>query len=167
MVSWNKADGGLIRITFSQPLVGDMSGNQARFFVTWKEYNYVPGGALVDVSGDVLATYAGETDTELILEMVGTERFCSAVGDVTVAYDGAGTLFGDGGPVEAFEETFTPAGLVAKPRQMDAEAVAVSAISAAGTLTLITFSEYQEAPEHAVAVSGVSASGTLTHIDDL
>lgn len=167
MAFWEKTDGGYIRITFSQPLVGDVSGNQARFSVTWQEYNYVPGGSLVDVVGAVLATYPGEIDTELILEMVGTERFCSAVGDVTVAYDGAGTLYGDGGPVEAFDESFTPTGLVAKPHQMDAEAVAVSAIGATGTLTLITFSDYQSAPEHAVAVSGVSASGTLTHIDDL
>lgn len=41
-------DGQKIKITFDQPLVGDITtGNTAHFNATFNEYTYVPGGTLV------------------------------------------------------------------------------------------------------------------------
>lgn len=89
--------------------------------------------------------------------------FQNAVGNITLSYDGTGELAGEGGPVEAFEETFTPTGLTPKPNQNDAEHLEISA-TVAGILTRIYYTD--------VAANGhleitATASGTLTHVDDL
>ena len=58
MSDWTKADGAKIQITFSEPLIGDISGNQAAFTVTVPEYNMVPGGTLSSVKKAVKSTSA-------------------------------------------------------------------------------------------------------------
>ena len=56
MSDFTKADGAKIQITFSEPLTGTVTGNQAHFTVTSQEYNYVPGGTLGAVTHTVTAT---------------------------------------------------------------------------------------------------------------
>ena len=63
MSDWTKADGAKIKITFSEPLIGDVSGNQAAFTVTVPEYDMVPGGTLSNVAKAVKSTY-GKTSAE-------------------------------------------------------------------------------------------------------
>ena len=58
MSEFTKADGAKIQITFSEPLIGDVSGNQAAFTVTVPEYNMVPGGTLSNVAKTVKSTSA-------------------------------------------------------------------------------------------------------------
>lgn len=52
-MNWTKSDGAKIRLTFSEPLIGDVAGNEKAFTVTVPEYDYVPGGTLGDVAKPV------------------------------------------------------------------------------------------------------------------
>ena len=89
----------------------------------------------------------------------------NAVGNIEVAYDGSGTLMGQGGPVLAFEKTFTPVDLDPKNNPHDAEHVEMAGISVIGLLTKIYYTSALGS-EH-VVLSDVEAIGTLTHIDDI
>lgn len=89
-----------------------------------------------------------------------------AAGDITVAYDGSGSLIGEGGPVLAFEHTFTPADLDPKNNPNDAEHIEVVDIVATGILKQIFYTDVDNGGEH-IALSNISAVGTLTRIDDI
>ena len=58
MSDFTKADGAKIQITFSEPLIGDVSGNQSHFTVSVPEYDMVPGGTLSAVRKAVKSTSA-------------------------------------------------------------------------------------------------------------
>ena len=58
MSEWTKGDGAKIQLTFTEPLVGDVSGNQSHFAITIPEYDMVPGGTLSSVAKDVKSTSA-------------------------------------------------------------------------------------------------------------
>lgn len=165
-MSWVKGDGAKIKLVFTQNLVGDVAGNQAAFTITVPEYTYVPGGVIINVVKAVLSTYAGDSPKELILEMQPLQRFESAVGDITVAYSGTGTLVGQGGPVAAFSQAFTPLELTPKPDQNNQENVEISAVMPNIILTSITHSNTQAGAEN-IEVSGCIPTVTLTHINDL
>lgn len=111
----------------------------------------------------VMADSALPNKLELSFASGSVNSFRNAYGDITLTYDGAGGLEGEGGAVEAFEETFAPVGLVPKPNQNDAEHIELS-LTAVGTLTRIYYTDTQER-EH-ISLD-VSASGVLTHVDDL
>ncbi|MGL6017003.1 MAG: hypothetical protein ACRCZU_13170, partial [Selenomonadaceae bacterium] len=117
------------------------------------------------ISGLHFILQTAEDKYAMILEMEPLQRFESAAGDITVAYDGAGTLQGAGGPVAAFSRTFAPTELVAKPHQNDAEHLEVSSVAAAGTLTRIYYTSAY-AFEH-IEVAGITAVGTLTKVSDI
>ncbi|MBQ8237935.1 MAG: hypothetical protein IJZ39_07310 [Oscillospiraceae bacterium] len=95
-----------------------------------------------------------------------TKSIQNAVGDISVAYDGSGTLRGFGGPVLAFEQTFTPNGLVAKNNPNDEEHVEISDVYATGVLLEVRYTNVYSENEH-IEVSNISASGTLTRVDDI
>lgn len=161
---WDKSDGGFILITFTAPLTSEIAGNEAHFAVSWQEYSYVPGGTLVQKSGTVASTFAGRSPTQVMLELDAFTRFHSAVGAITVTYDGAGTLAGEGGPVEAFTRTFTPTDLVPKPNQ-NANGHIDLGLTAGGVLTRIYHTSVKTGDEHLELQ--LSASGALTHVDDI
>ena len=48
------ADGRKIMIRFTQPLTGDILGNEAKFGVSFFEYNMVPGGSLTKSTRQVV-----------------------------------------------------------------------------------------------------------------
>ena len=58
MSEWTKGDGAKIQLTFTEPIIGDASGNQSHFTVTVPEYDMVPGGTLSSVSKAVKSTSA-------------------------------------------------------------------------------------------------------------
>lgn len=89
----------------------------------------------------------------------------NAVGDIEVAYDGSGTLKGQGGPVLAFEKRFAPKGLDPKNNPNDAEHISISSIVSIGTLKQVYYTNGSES-EH-VCVSNMSAVGALISIDDI
>lgn len=165
-MSWVKGDGAKIKITFDKTLTGEASGNQSHFTVTAKEYNWVPDGTLQSVVKTVLSTEAGSTAKEVVLNMVGTTRFESAV-ELTVAYDGLGTLVGSTGNVEAFSQTFVPTELIPKPDQRAQEHIEISALLATGILTKISITTTATQEGGHVEIVSFSATGTLTHVNDL
>lgn len=117
------------------------------------------------LSGMMLEAFdAGSRLNLLLLFASGTVgSFRNAAGNITLTYDGAGGLEGEGGPVEDFTETFTPVGLTPKPNQSDAEHIEFG-LTAVGALTRIYYTDAQEREHISLAVS---ASGVLTHVDDL
>lgn len=167
MSDFTKADGAKIKITFSEPLTGTVTGNQAHFTVTSQEYNYVPGGTLGAVTHTVTSTAAGDNAKELVLTVKDTERFESAVGQITVAYDGSGTLVGEGGSVLAFTNTFVPTDLIPKPHQNDAEHIEISSVAAAGTLTKIDYTDTAAQDMGHIEITGITAAGVLTKVSDI
>lgn len=164
-MSWTKADGAKIKITFSQDLTGTVTGNESHFTITVPEYDMVPEGTLGSVTKAVASTAAGDNAKELVLTMGDTTRFLNAAGNITVAYDGGGTLQGDGGPVAAFSVSFTPAGLCAKNNPHDPEHIEISSVVAAGTLAAVTYHDSAEM-EH-IEITGITATGTLTSVHDI
>lgn len=118
------------------------------------------------VSSLHLALQTAEDTYSIILEMEPLQRFESAAGDITVAYDGLGTLSGNSGAVEAFSATFTPTELAPKPDQNDEEHIEISSITATGTLTEIQYEDAQAGGEH-LEIVGITATGVLTHINDI
>ena len=101
----------------------------------------------------------------IVLEMQPLQRFESAAGDITVAYDGSGTLQGAGGPVAAFTQSFAPTDLIPKPDQNDQEHIAITSVTANGTLTAIQYVS-AKAEEH-ISITGITAVGVLTNINDI
>lgn len=167
MFPWTIGEGGLIRITFTQPLnPGCAANNESHFTVSWQEYDYVPNGHInVNKSFSPIETFQGDTEYNLILEMDGLQRFNNAAGDIYVSYDGAGSLAGSGGPVEPFNIHFTPHDLVMKPNQYITEHIDISNIVVSGPLTRIYYTNAYET-EH-LNITNITVIGTLTHVDDL
>lgn len=117
------------------------------------------------VSDLALSIQSDEDANSIVLEMEPLQRFESAAGDITVAYDGSGTLQGAGGPVSAFTQSFTPADLIPKPDQNDQEHIAITSVTANGTLTAIQYVS-AKAEEH-ISITGITAVGVLTNINDI
>lgn len=90
----------------------------------------------------------------------------NAVGEVRVKYDGSGTLKGLGGSVLAFDQAFTPAGLMPKNNPHSAERVEIANIAAVGSLLQIHYTDVSNPGEH-ITLSNISAVGMLKSIDDI
>lgn len=161
------ADGRKIAIKFTQPLIGDVTaGNEDKFTVSFDEYDYVPGGTLSRVVRTIASIEVVDSQTIVLNFDSGcTNSIQRAAGDITVAYDGSGTLMGQGGPVLAFEKTFTPKDLDPKNNPHDEEHIAVSDIKAVGALMRIQYNSSYET-EH-MEISDITAIGALTHVNDI
>ena len=103
----------------------------------------------------------------MILEMEPLQRFESAAGDITVAYDGGGSLVGEGGAVLAFTQSFAPTDLVPKPHQNDVEHIEISSIAATGTLTKINYTDTAAQDMGHIEIASITATGTLTNVNDI
>lgn len=105
-----------------------------------------------------------EDTYSIVLEMEPLQRFESASGNIIVAYAG-GSLMGEGGPVAAFTQSFSPTDLAYKGDQNDEEHIEID-IDATGTLTRIDYTDTAEQDQGHFEIS-ISAVGTLTHINDV
>ena len=105
------------------------------------------------------------TDKKILVLTSAPPNFSSAIGNMTVNYDGLGGLSGLGGPTAPFSGAFTPTGLTWKGHQNDEEHINVSMSATAGT-TLITYHSAQNDNEH-LSVSFTGATVTLTDVHDL
>ena len=103
-------------------------------------------------------------DKKVLVLTPNIPNFSSAVGNVTVSYDGLGGLGGTGGPTAAFDGVFTPSGLTWKGNQNAEEHIEVNVIANVA-LQAITYTEAQDSAEH-IEVN-VAAIVTLTNIHDL
>lgn len=116
-------------------------------------------GYLTFFVGDALDVY----DLDLQFSPGNVSSLRNACGDITLTYDGAGELAGEGGPVEAFEETFTPVGLLPKYDPHDGEHIDFT-IDVVGDLFEI---DYTDAGSSEHIEIDLEASGVLIHVDDL
>ena len=116
------------------------------------------------LSNLAISLQSADDTHSIVLEMQPLERFESAAGDITVAYSG-GTLQGTGGSVSAFEQSFAPTDLIPKPDQNDQEHIAITSVTASGTLTAIQYIS-AKAEEH-ISITGITAVGVLTNINDI
>lgn len=119
------------------------------------------------ISGLHFILQTAEDQYAMILEMQPRQRILNAAGDITVAYDGGGTLIGEGGAVLAFTQSFTPAGLIPKPHQNDAEHIEIRSVAAAGTLTKINYTNTAAQDQGHIEIVGVTATGTLTSVSNI
>lgn len=141
-------------------------GNETKFTVSFDQYNFVPGGSLSKVTRAITKIEQVDDYTILLYFNLGnTKSIQRAVGDITVAYDGSGSLIGQGGPVLAFEQTFTPEGLDPKNNPNGIEHIEISDIVAAGSLIAIYYTPVYET-EH-LELSEITAVGVLTHVNDI
>ena len=115
------------------------------------------------VSGLHFAFRTAEDNYSIILEMEPLQRFESTAGPITVAYNGGGTLVGDGGAVLAFTQSFVPTDLVPKPHQNDAEHIVLSS-TPTGMLTKIIYINTAEQDMGHIGITGITATGALTPV---
>lgn len=118
------------------------------------------------ISGLHFYLQTAEDSYKIVLEMEPLQRFESAVGEITVAYSG-GTLQGEGGPVEAFSQKFTPTDLAYKGDQNDAEHIELTSVTAIGVLTKINYINTTIQDQGHIEMSNITAVGTLTHVDNV
>lgn len=117
------------------------------------------------ISGLNYAVQTAEDTYSIVLEMSPLERFESAAGDITVAYDGNGTLAGEGGPVESFSISFAPSDLVWKGNQNDQEHISITC-EATGSLIHIYYTDASLGTDH-IDFRNIVASGVLTNVSDI
>ena len=123
--------------------------------------------SLTPTLSNLLLNFSSDNDSKSItLEMEDLQRFESAAGDITVAYDGSGTLQGAGGSVSAFEQSFAPTDLIPKPDQNDQEHIDLVSIAPVAVLTHIYYTDVQNGGEN-IEIVGITGTGVLTNINDL
>lgn len=141
-------------------------GNETKFTVSFDEYSYVPGGTVSRKTREVTSLELVDSRTLILNFNAGcTNSIQRAVGDITVAYDGSGTLMGQGGPVLAFEKAFRPINLDPKNNPNDQEHISVSNISVSANLIKVFYHDFGST-EH-IVLTNISAVGALTKIDDI
>lgn len=83
MRKYTKAEGGYIDIFFSEPLVNDFTGQEDCFTVTVPEYNWIPGGEIINVVKPVVATFMKSSFND-ILKLDSAESVTNVVGTDTI-----------------------------------------------------------------------------------
>lgn len=157
-------EGVNIHLTFDRPLTGSLIGAAAHFKIQISRPRYSPGGTLSTVLLDVIAVTAEDSYTvALTLASGNLTSLQTAVGAVSVIYDGAGPLRGEGGPVAPFTASFLPEDVDFKPDVAELEHITLATV-AAGTLTRITRISTREHEHVALAVT---AAGSLIHVGEL
>lgn len=141
-------------------------GNESHFTITSKECDYAPGGSIVNVVRKALSVYAGDNSKEIVIEMQPKDRFENA-SELTVAYDGLGSLAGSTGNVEAFSQVFVPQGLAPKPDQNVTEHIEITSIAASGALIKINYINTAPQDQGRIEISSITVTGVLTNINDL
>ena len=119
------------------------------------------------VSGLHFVLQTTEDQHSMILEMEPLQRILNAAGDIAVVYDGGGSLVGEGGAVLAFTQSFTPAGLIPKPHQNDAEHMQLSDVSATTNFMRVYYSNSPVQDAGHLQLTDVSCSGVLTNVNNL
>lgn len=161
--------GTQVAIEFTQPLIGSTAtGNEDNLAIAYKEYNFVPGGELINATRPIVSVSADAEDGKILYLNFGSgnvNNLQNGVGDATITYAG-GTLYGEGGPIADFEITFTLEGLTSKNHPNTDNGHIEISVSAVGALKLMVYTDTKDGDEK-ISIADISAIGTLTHIDDL
>ena len=141
-------------------------GNEAKFTVSFDEYDFVPAGTTHRETRVASAIEVVDTQTiVLIFDSGCTRSIQRASGDITVSYDGSGTLRGQGGPVLAFSKVFTPVGLDPKNNPGPVEHISVGSARVNSRLVLVDYKSCSGTER--IGLIGVTVNAMLTHIDDI
>lgn len=159
----NDTKGEKIYLTLTEVPTNDVTTMASSFSVALQEYNYVPGGSLQNTTRSVASVAQDSNNDKVLILTLNTPNISSAIGDVTVSYNGLGGLKGVGGPSEAFSGTFTPSGLTWKGHQNEQEHIEMNM---AANMVLIPITYYNTQETEHVEMS-MAATVTLTDIHDL
>lgn len=167
MSDFLKKDGSRIELEFDVPLIDLIGGEEAHFTVKSEEYNYVPNG-MIEVVEKEISSVTKISDCVLQIDMAPTKRFNSCVGKVYVSYDGKGNIYGEDGPLLAFETEFVPEDLEWKGHiRPDYENhVVITDLTSAISLTKITYHNVKPDDEH-ITVSDIIYEAKLTRTSDI
>ena len=142
------------------------AGNEKKFSISFDEYNFVPGGSLVkSARSPVSMEIVDENTIALYFDSGTANSFRRAVGDIVVSYDGKGSLMGMGGPVMAFDVSFTPESLLPKDNPHVSENINIADMSVSSSLISVFYTNTKK-DEH-ISITSVVPECTLTHIDDV
>lgn len=142
------------------------AGNEKGFVIAFDEYDFVPNGSLVrSTRKPTSMEIVDEYTIALIFDSGVTNSFRRAVGSITVSYDGKGSLIGMGGPVMAFDVSFTPESLLPKDNPNVSENISIADMSVSSSLISVFYTNTRK-DEH-ISIASVVPEGTLTHIDDI
>ena len=160
----NTADGMTIIVTMTQDLLdADFANMHNHFGIDLVEYEYVPLGDLEGTSRTVSSvTKTGAREITLVLDR---PNISSAIGNITINYDGLGGLKGYGGPTRSFVQSFTPTGLTWKGHQNDVEHIELNDIETSVTVTPLSYHDTQT-KEH-LEMNDIETNITLINIHDL
>lgn len=134
-----------------------------------KVYLYTTDNTKTPKFKDLRITIGDALDKRVVIVVFAAgnvNSFQNAAGNITIHYDGLGTLTNGVYNVEAFDEEFTPTQLEFKGNVANLEHLEVSNMETSGTLTFITYNVGRSSYEH-IEISTMSVAGTLTHIDDI
>lgn len=104
-------------------------------------------------------------ENAILIALDSSERLDECLNPVVLAYDGAGSLVGAGGPVEAFEVSFDSNGLDYKGDQLFTEHIELLDMVAVGNLLEIK-THNTPLNEH-IGVETIAPVGVLIHINDI
>jgi len=162
----NDTKGEKIYLTLTEVPTNNVTTMASSFSVALQEYNYVPGGSLQNTTRSVASVAQDSNNEKVLILTLNTPNISSAIGDVTVSYNGLGGLKGVGGPSEAFSGTFTASGMTWKGGQNDQEHIGFAGVAASVTLRPIITYNTKATDEH-ISFASVSASVVLTDTHDL
>lgn len=156
----NSTDGMIITLVLTEDMLNtDVSEMASHFSVADQEYTYVPGGTLATTTRTIASiTKVNATTLELT---VTKPSLSSAIGNVTVSYDGLGGLRGLGGPAAAFTGQFAITGTSWKGHQNDIEHIEFNDIEADITLTALGYYDTKSSDEH-IELSNIETNVILT-----
>lgn len=145
----------------------DFTALAGAFSITGQEYNYVPGGVVIDKEYAIssLAMVEGETKI-LLITLTGLGRLKAPLEEVSVGYNSAiGNLMSDTGAVLSFSLSFSPAELIPVNNPNDIERIEVTNIIASGNLIKIYYSD--STIDECISLANITAIGALINVNDL
>lgn len=169
MSDFAKSDGSKVILKFDRPLMPLYGDELEHIHLYSEEYTYVPDGEIIEVQKE-LASVTLRDDKTMVLETVPTQRFPGCVGNLRITYDGLGQLYGDDGPVEAFDISFKPDELIWKGHfhtNENEEYVGLTSVVATPRITAIKYWYTKHEEEDHVGLVSSTATGTLTNIHDI
>lgn len=169
MSDFAKSDGSKVVLKFDWPVMPLYGDELEHIHLYSEEYTYVPDGDIVEVEKK-LDSITLRDDKTMVLETDPTQRFPGCVGNLRVVYDGLAQLYGEDGPVEAFDISFKPDGLIWKGNlHADGkdEHVGLTRTTATGTIIPITYWYTKHDENEHTGLIAINATGTLTNIHDI
>lgn len=166
---FDRSYGKYIVAVFDGPVSAPVENDASHFSVTTQIAVVENNGRMTltpTARAVVGVTAHPDVPNAILISLDAKQRLDECLGPVVLSYDGAGSLNGNGRPVEAFEAEFVPQGLAYKGDQNGEEHMAITAVHAIGKLTKLQYRDFSGGEEH-IAITGITATGTLTHVDDI